>query len=284
MSLDVEQPAAYVFTLEYADASNWEICKARGLVGVRQSPQGQATARLVKEGDVLYVWRGGGQRSGAGLIARVLVAGAAYEPVAGEAPWPNPASFTYLIPIVLDEELVEPITDRFPGNRMGARFKLQNTALQKGLMRVSDESRDLLEACFSSRSRDLLEMLPVVTRGRWSTDQDLIRKVEHAAVEAARDFLGDEGWREIRDCQLDGCGYDFIFRDHYGRERFVEVKGTTSDQPHFQLTRLEHQIVSNDPRARICVVTRALTAPRIHLLEWPDVRDLGVKPVVWQVG
>lgn len=276
---------AFVFTLDYADASNWEICKAKGLIGVRQSPQGQATARSVREGDVLYVWRGGGQKPGAGLIARAIVTGPAYEPTVNEVPWPDPTTFTYVIPITLDEELAKPVPDRFPGNRMGERFKLQNTALQKGLMKVSDESQALLEACFSVRStNDSVEPSPVATRRGWSTDQELIRAVERAAVDAVRNFLGDEGWREVRDCQLDGCGYDFIFLDHNGRERLVEVKGTTSDHPAFQLTRLEHQVVSTDQRARICVVTRALTAPRIHVLEWGDVRGLGLKPIAWQVG
>jgi len=43
----------YVFCLDYADASNWEVCKATGLVGVRQNPQGQTHARAIRKGDVL---------------------------------------------------------------------------------------------------------------------------------------------------------------------------------------------------------------------------------------
>ncbi|MBC7596336.1 MAG: DUF3883 domain-containing protein [Kineosporiaceae bacterium] len=201
-------------------------------------------------------------------------------------PWPDPGSFTYLVPFEMSEELDDAVPDSFPNNQKGKRFKIQNTALQKGLMPVSDESHPLLEACFTDPgSADDLELVSVaINGGGWSSDQGLIREVERAAVAATRSFLTADGWQETRDCQLDGCGYDFVFKHNDGRERLVEVKGTNSNDVRFQLTRLEHKVMSTDPSARIYVVTRALNAPRIHVLEWTDVEDLGVKPSSWQVG
>lgn len=279
-------PAAYVFSLDYADARNWDLCKAAGIVGVRRNLQGQTHARALRVGDVLYVWRGGGAKPGSGLIARATVTGPAVEAGTTEVPWPDPGLFTYVVPFELDEELPEAIADSFPDHRKGLLFKIQNTSLQKGLMPVSDESRLLLEARFATTGTpDGLELVPVaVGRAGWSTDQDLIRETERAAVAAARAFLSESGWREVRDCQLDGCGYDFVFEHGDGRQRLVEVKGTESDEVRFQLTRLEHDVISTDPRGRVYAVTRALSAPRVHVLDWTDVEDLGVKPASWQVG
>lgn len=277
---------AYVFCLDYEDASNWEICKAKALVGVRQNPQGQTHARAICKGDVMYVWRGGAGKPGSGLIARITASGPAMAAVKAEVPWPDPALFTYVVPFDMDQELATAIPDSFPNNQKGSRFKIQNTALQKGLMPVSDESRTLLEARFAStRPTDDGEQVPMaIGGGGWTSDQDLIRRVELAAVAAVREFLAAEGWREIRDCQRDGCGYDFIFGHRDGRKRLVEVKGTSADEVRFQLTWLEHQVLSRDPSGRIYVVTTAVNAPQVHVLDWTAVEDLGIKPASWQVG
>lgn len=289
MSAEESRPDAFVFCLDYADASNWDICKLTGLVGVRRNSQGQASAQAVRKGDVIYVWRGGAGRPGAGLIARVTATGPATPAGSASVPWPDPAAYTYVVPFTIDDELAESIGDSFPNNQKGVRFKIQNTALQKGLMPVSEESRLLLEACFvpapTAQDADPADRGPVaVGRGGWTSDQDLIRAVEHEAVRVAREFLTAHGWREVRDCQFDGCGYDFIFQHSDGRERLVEVKGTTCPEVRFQLTRLEHEVLSMDPRGRVYVVTNALIDPHVHVLEWIDVEDLGLKPVSWQVG
>lgn len=64
----------------------------------------------------------------------------------------------------------------------------------------------------------------------------------------------------------------------------MEVKGTSADEVRFQLTRLEHQVLSRDPSGRIYVVTTAVNAPQVHALDWTAVEELGIKPASWQVG
>jgi hypothetical protein len=276
--------AAYVFCLRYQDAGNWEICKRESIIGVRQSPSGINSARLLEAGDHVYVWRGGAPKPGAGLLARVVVTDEARP--AQNVPWPDPSLYSCVIPFRLQEELAQPIPDSYPGNGKGTRFKIQNTDLQKGLRPLSDESELLLAACFSATDSPSVpeEVSPVDTDTGWSSDQALIRAVEAAAVQAVRKHLSDGGWKEVRDCQLDGCGYDFVFEHGDGRRRLVEVKGTSSKRLRFQLTRREHNVLSRDPSARIYVLLDALGEGRVVELDWTDVEELGVAPLSWAVG
>jgi hypothetical protein len=274
--------AAYVFCLRHADADNWEICKRDGLIGVRRSASGMKSAREVDPGDKIYVWRGGAGRPGAGLLARVKVVEAARP--ATSVPWPDPDSYTYVIPVELEEELTEPIPDSHPGNGKGIRFRIENTDLQKSLRPLSSESELLLAQCFAPTAVSLQDDLAVALPHGWSTDQALIKAVEEAAVAAARKHLVRDGWREIRDCQKDGCGYDLLYEHSDGRRRLVEVKGTAAPEVRFQLTRLEHEVLSRDPSGRIYVVVDALNAASVHVLDWTEVEELGVRPAAWQVG
>ncbi|MFQ6398967.1 DUF3883 domain-containing protein [Nocardia sp. KC 131] len=275
----------YVFSLHHKDSRNWEICKSESLIGVRGSRHAQTRAQQVQFGDTVYVWRGGGaSRRGSGLIAKLSVAGPAHRAV--NPPWPDPELYTFVIPIANVLELATPVPDRFPSNREGTRFRVQNSAVQQGLQIISSESAALMEACFVSEG--LIEppqQLAVSTSsGGWSTDQALIRRVERAAIEAARQQLQADGWYEIRDCQQDGCGYDLL----YGRgteELLVEVKGTAGGAKRFVLTRLEHQVLSSDPRARVYLVLDALgAAPRGEVLDWRAVSALGILADRWRVG
>jgi hypothetical protein len=276
--------AAYVFSLDYSDAANWEICRREGVIGVRQSPSGQASARALQEGDVAYVWRSGGRRPGSGLIAKIEITGKAKPAATTHVPWPSPDSFTFVIPFRLIKQLDQPVPDTFPNNQKGVRFRIQNTDLQKSLRPVSDESEQLLEAYFTSSTSDPDGAVPVAVPGGWSTDQELIREVEEAAVAASRSHLASHGWREVRDCQRDGCGYDFIYEHPSHGSRLVEVKRTAGSAVRFQLTRLEHGVLSRDPSGRIYVVLNALDDPEVRELDWTDVEDLGVRPSGYEVG
>ncbi len=275
---------AYIFCLRYVDADNWRICKERRLIGVRTSPSGMNSAREVRLGDTIYVWRGGAGRAGAGLLAQVTATGPATPAV--NAPWPESESYTFVIPFQLNEELTEPIPDGFPGNARGTRFKFMNSDLQKSLRPLSDVSAKLLAECFGSD--DVLQRgepeTIAIPGGGWSSNQDLIRRVEEAAVAAVRRHLAHEGWREVRDCQKDGCGYDLLCEHADGRRRLVEIKGTTGSAMRFRLTRLEREVLSRDPDGRIYVVLDALVTPKVEVLNWAEVEDLGVRAASWQVG
>lgn len=230
------------------------------------------------------VWRGGAGRPGAGLLARASVT----EPPrsASNPPWPEPESYSYVIPFRLVQELDTAIPDTFPGHRQGLRFKVMNSDLQKSLRPLSEESSRLMEECFSRRHDDHDSDLTGIatTGGGWSFDQDLIRRVERAAVAAVRRLLAEEGWREVRDCQQDGCGYDLLYEHPRHGARLVEVKGTAGQEVRFALTALEHQVLSRDPSAPIYVVLNALDEATVTVLDWTDVEELGVRPPAWRVG
>lgn len=87
------------------------------------------------------------------------------------------------------------------------------------------------------------------------------RKTEAAAVRFVRRHLESEGWELVKDCQQDGCGYDFEYRR--GREKLhAEIKGVRGTKPDFMITAGEVRKARTDPAFRIFVVTRALTRQR----------------------
>ncbi|MGW5440201.1 hypothetical protein [Nocardia asteroides] len=137
---------AFVFSLRYEDSANWAICKSSGLIGVRSSPSAIRSAAQVRDGDTIFVWRGGGQRPGSGLLAMITATDRARPAV--NAPWPDPEIYTYVVPFTLNRELHKAIPDRFPDNRRGIQFGIQNTDLQKGLRPLSPDSVAKLAACF----------------------------------------------------------------------------------------------------------------------------------------
>ena len=140
--------SSYIFTIAENDRGNWEICKSAKLLGTRSSLSAQSAAEGVQSGDVIYIWRGGGARKGGGLIAKVTVTGRAI-PARGRAPWPKAKEYTWLIPVEITNELRKPIPDRFPSNRRGTRFLVQNTDLQKGLRELTAESAARFEDVFA---------------------------------------------------------------------------------------------------------------------------------------
>lgn len=279
--------ADYVFCLRFEDAANWEICKNEERIGVRTSPASHNSAAQLREGDIIYIWRGGGSRVGSGLIARARVAGPARPAV--DVSWPDPSQYSYVVPVTAIEELPTAVPDRFPNNGRGNRFRIQNTDLQKGLRPVSAESSELLEECFSvlqssEQSADLAHSAIATTGGGWSSDQDLIREVEQAAVAFGQAFLTSLGWRSIRDCQADGCGYDFLYEGSAGRQHKVEFKGTSGREARFLLTGKEYKVLSTDHDSVVVVITDALKDPKALILEWPAVVALGLRPDGWRVG
>lgn len=276
--------ADFIFCLRYQDVQNWDICKRHGLLGVRTSPSGISSARIVAAGDTIYVWRGGAGRPGAGLIAKATVLGPAQPAV--NPPWPDPASYTYVIPIRVKEELAASVPDQFPGHGAGVRFGIQNSDLQKSLRPLSASSVGELEKCFTEAADDAeLPSPPVVATGTgWSADQDLIDEVEAAAVAATRQHLRSLGWQEVRDCQQDGCGYDLLYGRGRGERMLVEVKGTAGSMRRFMLTPLERKVLETNSDARLYLVVNALDEPIVAELDWAGVVRLGLTATGWRAG
>ncbi len=108
------------------------------------------------------------------------------------------------------------------------------------------------------------------------------RKVERAAVRAVRRILKRRGY-EVVDRQRDRCGYDLLARR--GRapaELHVEVKGTSSSEPHFFMTPNEKAYMA-DPRWRLGMVTNAVARPSCRLFTLRQAEAAFVlSPLVWE--
>jgi hypothetical protein len=124
----------FLAALSAAAASNWAICKRHGLWGTGTSSHAKHAARTVAPGDELFVWQ-----SGAGLIARARILTAAREVTdPGSVPWPEPQRYSYTFGIEVQQELDEPIGDRFKDHR-SIQFGTRTHEVQAGLSQISDE-------------------------------------------------------------------------------------------------------------------------------------------------
>ncbi len=120
---------------------------------------------------------------------------------------------------------------------------------------------------------DLLKLLEGSTRlperekgttspkpGRWQPDPEQRKRVEKAAVVFVKTRLRAGGWKVVS-CESEMCGYDL--RCNQGRrELHVEVKGTTSPEPEFQITQNELTAAGIDKYWELWIVTNALSDPR----------------------
>lgn len=94
-----------------------------------------------------------------------------------------------------------------------------------------------------------------------TSDPEIIRKVEKAAVAYVRKTLRADGWRVVS-VESMKCGYDLHCTRPDG-QMHVEVKGTRGDEPSFMLTRGEHERAQSDPKFALYLVLRAMDAPRL---------------------
>lgn len=84
------------------------------------------------------------------------------------------------------------------------------------------------------------------------------KQVEKAAEKAVIAYYAKRGF-ESHDMTKVKCGYDFLFRNG-SASLHVEVKGTSSENASFFLTRNEHDVgLQNDPAWRMAMVTQALS-------------------------
>jgi hypothetical protein len=120
--------------------------------------------------------------------------------------------------------------------------------------------------------------------GKGFPDAATAREVERRSVKAVRDFLRRKGFDTIRSCERACCGYDlFAAASKSKRELLVEVKGTQGELPWFRLSRNEKRSAEWDPRWRLAMVTRALDAGVVQLLNWKNVgARFRLDPVVWE--
>ena len=87
------------------------------------------------------------------------------------------------------------------------------------------------------------------------------RKIERAAIAAAREHYEASGWR-VRSVEADKVGFDLHCQR--GRQvRHVEVKGISGDGSGFILTQGEYRKAASDGNFELCLVERVLSNPEI---------------------
>lgn len=108
------------------------------------------------------------------------------------------------------------------------------------------------------------------------------KAVEEAAIKKAMEYLKDKKY-EVFDKQKDNCGYDLLAkRKRSPDELHVEVKGTSSQEMRFFITRNEKKYMSH-PQWRLLVVTNALNKPEVSLLTANEVEAcFQFNPRLWE--
>lgn len=147
--------AHFLATIAPDALDNWQLAKANGVWGVRESgaagKTGTANARRVAPGDALYIWRSKGRdaRAIGGIIAKAEVIGPFQTLAEGaKVPWPNRAAYLGSFPIQLVGELANPVPDRFV-NRIGVESGIENIALIHGFREITNEPTiDWIEKAF----------------------------------------------------------------------------------------------------------------------------------------
>lgn len=88
------------------------------------------------------------------------------------------------------------------------------------------------------------------------------RLVEQAAINFVTTKYKEDGW-QVRSVEQENRGYDLLCTRR-GLEAHVEVKGISGSTPTFQITANEVKTARKDATFRLCVVTNALSQPRIY--------------------
>lgn len=205
-----------IATLSAEGASNWEICKRERLwgTGARNNHSKHAVSRTAV-GDSLYVWQ-----SGTGVIARARVTGRPFEFTSSRpAPWPQPETYVYGIPIEVDEELAEPAGDAFDGYR-SQRFGVQTHQLQSGYAVLKPDQAEALESTFSDPTpspaalpADRPALAAVYLRSTSTVAEALLalyRQNRAAAEDGEFVIVGDESSRAEFEAELTKLPFDEI--------------------------------------------------------------------------
>jgi len=91
------------------------------------------------------------------------------------------------------------------------------------------------------------------------------RKVERAAVAAAKKYYEAQGW-SVQSVEIDKVGFDL--RCQKGRQvRHIEVKGVSGSGCGFILTQGEYQKAASDGKYELCLIELALSSPKITIFK-----------------
>ena len=112
-------------------------------------------------------------------------------------------------------------------------------------------------------------------------DPQLRKRVEEAAISAAKDFLQNK--YRVKDRQKDNCGYDLLAKHRKtGEELHVEVKGASGTAMHFYMSRNEFRYMPS-PQWRLIMVCDALGSVQVKLLAASEVRQMfSIEPFAWE--
>ena len=107
------------------------------------------------------------------------------------------------------------------------------------------------------------------------------RKVEEAAVEVVSAFYTRSGW-EVHSVEADRIGFDLLCVKGE-EEEHVEVKGIKGDALSFFMTAGEAERARIDPNFTLCVVTEALTAPKMRCFSGREfLQKFALRPVTYR--
>lgn len=107
------------------------------------------------------------------------------------------------------------------------------------------------------------------------------RLVEKRAIDLVSKKYKDNGW-VVKSVENEKQGFDLLCRK--GRlEEHVEVKGLKDSKIEFTLTANEYRYASRERRFRICIVTSALTSPKIHSHKLEDlISGFEIEPIAYR--
>jgi hypothetical protein len=98
------------------------------------------------------------------------------------------------------------------------------------------------------------------------------RRIEVAAIRCMIAQYKREGW-QVRSVEDEHCGYDLLCSKGK-REVHLEVKGIAGTRPLFMITVGERSRAESDRVFRLCIVTEALTSPKLTTLSGRDLHKL----------
>lgn len=107
---------------------------------------------------------------------------------------------------------------------------------------------------------------PPIRKGKANKpDRENILAVERAAVQAVFTLFGNRGY-DLSDRSSEKVGWDV--EAVLGKERLrIEVKGCSGSAASAELTPNEYHHSTEHANYRICIVTHALTSPKVHIFQ-----------------
>ena len=107
------------------------------------------------------------------------------------------------------------------------------------------------------------------------------RRVEEAAVEVVSSFYKHLGWK-VQSVEADRIGFDLLCVKGE-EEKHVEVKGVKGNAIAFFVTAGEVERARIDPNFTLCVVTEALTVPKMRCFSGREfLQKFVLKPVTYR--